>query len=121
FGPGPVLYGSRGTASPTQAGLQTIDPEGVATDVPGTLDLGARSFVVRNNDDIVLLGRHDTATSDQLNGVLLYDATDESIHLGVGFPSSDTVDGGDLAISSDGSTIYLSLAARNEILTVSDK
>lgn len=121
FGPGPVLYGSRGTASPIAAGLQTISAEGVASDLPGTLNLGARAFVVRSNDDIVFLGRFTSILGDDLNGVLLYSAADDSVQLGVAYSAADTADGGDMAISADRSTIFVAIAGRNEIVTVSDK
>ena len=121
FGPGPTLYSSRGTLSPLTPGLQQIDTDGVPTNLPGTLNLGARSFVVRANGDIVLLGRHDTASGEQLNGVLLYSAADQDVKLGVAYSAGETVDGGDMAITADRATIFLSIAARNEIVTIADK
>ena len=76
--------------------------------------------VVRNNGDLILRARHDTTGGEQLNGVLVYSAADQTISLGIGLTTTETSADDELVISADGNTIYLSLPTRNEIVRVED-
>lgn len=121
FGPGPVFYSGDELAASGIAGIQNIATSGAPIGVSGSENTGVHSMVVRGNGDIVFRGRHNTVGGDELNGVLVFSAADDTVKLGVGLLTSETSADDELVITADRTTIYLSLPARNEIVRVVDR
>jgi len=115
FGPDDTLYGSNDVASALNAGIQTIDTDGVPTDLPGTVGVSARSFVVLDDGDLLIRGVYDPADGATVNGIILWDADTEAVTIFEDLPDTDLSGNDELIISADRSTIYLALPERSEI------
>lgn len=120
FGPGPVLYSSRGTLANTIPGLQTIATDGSPAFVAGSERYGIHSFVVRNNGDLVMRARHNLASGSELNGVLIFSPADQTMTFGLGYTTAETSENDELVISADGSDIYMALPKLNQIVRLVD-
>ncbi len=120
FGPGPVLYSSRGVLANTIPGLQTIAADGTPDFVDGSERFGIHSFVVRNDGDLVVRARHNLAGGDELNGVLIFSPGDQTMTFGVGYTTTETSEDDELAISADGNDIYMALPNLNTIVRLVD-
>ena len=118
FGLDGNLYSSRGTTALTQPGFQMIDAEGRPTEIAGTLGVAADTFVVLENGDVVLRGAWQTSPTTSERGVFLYDAASDETMLGVAIPADELSANDGMVVSSDGSTILLSLPNRDEIVRV---
>jgi len=119
FGLDGTLYTSRSVGGATILGLQTVTSDGSPTGLPGTLNLAADSFVVLDNDDLVLRGAFTTNAGQFVEGVHLYSAADESVTPGMEIPPEEASEDDEMLIAPDG-RILLSLPARNEIVVVTD-
>ena len=120
FGLDGTLYSSRGVAGLTIMGLQTIDTDGLPTELAGSLGVAADSFVGLVNGDLVIRGTWQTGATESTRGVLYYSAADQEISVGLALPTGDMSEDDEMVITPDGSAIFLCLPSRNEILRVVD-
>ena len=119
FGRDGAFYSSKGVTALTQPGFQTIATDGSPTAVDATEKIAGDSFVVLANGDFVIRGSWKTsATAPTIIGILLFDASEGEISLGVSIPNEETSESDELVISSDGSMILLSRPAVNEIVRI---
>ncbi len=118
FGLDGVLYSARGVPGLTITGFQTIDPDGMPHPLEGMLAMAAESFVALENGDLIIRGTHQTGPTTVDAGILLYNAADQEITFAKEIPTDQRSEDDEMIITPDGSTIYLSLPARNEIVIV---
>ncbi len=117
FGLDGVFYGSRGVADLLNLGIQTIATDGTPTGLAGTLGVAAHSFVAQTDGDLVIRGTYSETASQTTTGMLLYDATAQTVSVGLDMATSDITESDEMIIAADG-TIYMSLSERNEIVVV---
>lgn len=123
FGLDGKLYSSRGLAGLTLFGIQTIDTDGQPTNLPGTLGVSAHSFVALESGDLIIRGTHSRSArpEDQDNGMLIYSAADQSIAFALSLPDGEISEDDEMIITPDGTTIFMSLPQRNEIVRAIDR
>ena len=109
------MYGSNDIPSALNAGIQTIETDGFPTDLPGTVGLSARSFVVLQNGDLLIRGVYDPPDGPSVNGIILWEAESEEVTIFEDLPIEDLSAHDELIISPDRQTVYLSLPSRSEI------
>lgn len=119
FGPDGTLYSSRSLSSPDAAGIQTIATDGTPAELPGTINLSANTFVVLENGDLIIDGIYSPSGGDRLQGLLIWSAETQSVHLGLALSADDVAEDDEMIVAPDG-TIFLSLPDRNEIVRVID-
>jgi hypothetical protein len=117
FGLDNTLYGSAQVSSALNAGIQTIDTNGFPTDLPGTVGVSGQSFVVLQNNDLLIRGVYNPApgTQPQVNGIVLWSAETQEVTVFEDLPDQDLAGSDELIISEDLSTVYLALPERSEI------
>ena len=119
FGLDGAFYSSKGVTSLTQPGFQTIAADGTPTGIDTTVGMAGDTFVVLANGDFVIRGNWQTsAAAPTIIGILLFDASEGEISLGIAIPNEETSESDELVISADGSMILLSRPAVNEIVRV---
>ena len=119
FGLDGAFYSSKGVTALTQPGFQTIATDGTPTAIDATVGIAGDTFVVLANGDFVIRGSWQTsATAPTIIGILLFDAAEGEISLGVSIPNEETSESDEMVISSDGSMILLSRPAVNEIVRI---
>jgi hypothetical protein len=117
FGPDGTLYTSRSTTSAATAGIQTVDPDGRPHDLPGTTGLSAHSFVVLDNNNLIIRGVHSPIGGASASGILIWSAANHEVQVGLTLPSDELSENDEMILAPDGA-IYLALPERNEIVRV---
>jgi hypothetical protein len=106
-------------ASITRSGFQTIAADGTPTTLPGTTGASAKSFVVRNDGDLIIRGDHAVSATDSFAGLLIWSAADQTVSRALELSVDDRSEDDEMVIAADG-TIYLTLLNRSEIVRVVD-
>ncbi len=119
FGFDGTLYASRALATGDFAGVQTIAPDGTPTDVAGTTDTSADTFVALQNGDLLLSGTWRGTDNIVNRGLFFYDASDLAIVAGAEIPFAQRSEDDEMIIAADG-TIYFSQVALDRIVRATD-
>lgn len=119
FAPDGTLYSSDDLPATLDAGLQTIDPDGRPHELPGTEGFSGISFVVLDNDDIIVRGSYRPLVGPRILGLLLWEPDGQTITAGVSMPDSELSADDELIMADDG-TIYAAFPERNEVMRVID-
>ena len=102
----------------TTSAAAQIATDGTPTELEWSLGVSADSFIGLANGDLVMVGNLQESGATSTSGILLYSAADDRVTVGVEIPSADRNEDDEMVITADGSTIFLTLPNRNQIVRV---